>query len=135
MVDETRFTELEGRVAKLEAEVFSSASRPVMHKDDLRVFVERLKPKTHEERALYIGYYYEQIESKNNFSMKHIEDGYRKCKVKKYSNMPMLTKRLHEKRGWIIPDGQEGDTSLWTLTAEGEEHVKKALHNSGDDRK
>lgn len=135
MIDESRLDELEKRVSKLEVTIFSNADNPVIRRDDLRSFVESLKPKMHEERALYIAYYFEQSGGKNNFSMKDIEDGYEKCKVKKYSNMRMLAKRLHEERGWIMPAGQKDDITLWTLTADGENQVKKTLEkvkNFGD---
>jgi hypothetical protein len=123
---EQRVNELEDRVNALEQKLNKP---PQIQKDDLRSFVEEVNPSDHYERAVAIGYYLEHLEEQENFSSNDIEEGYDRCKEKKYSNTATLLRRIHENKGWIMKDEKDGNTTLWKTTGDGEDMVEEAMED------
>jgi len=117
----------EERISQLEDELSSHST--IKSTNSMREFVEKINPSNHEERALAIGYYLEHHDGQENFSMKDIEEGYRKCKRTPYSNMSMLSKQLREKREWIMEDDVDDEVKKFVITAGGEKYIEEVLGN------
>jgi hypothetical protein len=117
-----RVQQLEERVATIE-ERFESGDVPD-ERADLRTFVEQVDPSTHVERVVTIGYHLEIQQSRENFTLEDIENGYRTCKIQKPANTSDALANAEE-RGWLMRDGKDEHYQLWMLTREGEQHVKE----------
>jgi len=122
-----KIQELEDRISKLEKG--KDESKIEKKTNSMRDFVEKINPSNHEERSLAIAYYIEHFNGRENFTMKDIEDGYRDCKQKPYSNMSMLKNRLKNEKEWIMQYDEDEGVKTWVLTADGEDYIEEVLED------
>lgn len=123
---QSQVDQLEERITELEKRL--DGGETVEAEEDLRAFVESLGPSSHTERSLYIAYYMEKYRDEDTFTVEDIEEGYRECRVKSAGNMSDVLGRMEE-RDWLLRDGKQGRTQLWSLTATALNNVKEELNN------
>lgn len=122
---EDRVESLESRVAELESRLDAGAQPEA---ESLKEFVKQVEPEGHDEIALAIGYYLENVEGGQGFTASDIKDGYKRAKRQPYSNISVLLGRMKES-GDIMVFSSGSTKNTYTLTTEGEEKVEEVQNN------
>lgn len=121
-------TELEDRVESLETRVSELESRldagAEAEAESLKEFVKQIDPEGHDEVALAIGYYLENIEGNQGFTASDIKEGYKRAKRQPYSNISVLLGRMKD-NGNIMVFNSGSTKNTYTLTMEGEEKIEE----------
>lgn len=125
-VDELRdrVDQLEARVDELEDQAESGGL--VIEGTEMREFVNEKNPTSHIERATAIGYFLEQGEGYDSFTVNDIENGYVECKISLPANMSdVLAGAANRDDAWMMQIDEDADGRyLWTLTQDGEAAVE-----------
>ena len=125
-------TELEDRIESLETRVRELESRldagEEAKAESLKDFVKEVDPESHDEVALAIGYYFENIEKSQGFTASDIRDGYKRAKRQPYSNVSMLLGRMKDK-GYVMVSNSDSNKNNYTLTLKGEEKIEEVTNN------
>jgi len=121
-------TELKERVKSLEKRVSELESRldvgAEVEAESLKEFVKQVDPEGHDEVALAIGYYLENMEGNQSFAASDIKEGYKRAKRQPYSNFSVLLGRMKDK-GDIMVFNSGSTKNTYTLTLEGEEKIEE----------
>lgn len=121
-------TELEDKVESLESRVSELESRldagAEVEAESLKEFVKQVDPEGHDEVALAIGYYLENIEGSQGFTASDIKEGYKRAKRQPYSNISVLLGRMKD-NGDIMVFNSGSTKNTYTLTLEGEEKIEE----------
>lgn len=121
---------LNDRVSRLESKLDSDLEIET-DVQDLTQFLEDIDPDTHNERAVAIGFYLEQIEGKDSFSRSDIMKGYQNARVPLPANMSDVLANC-EKKNWMMQVGSDGQAKLRQLGQEGIELVKDEVSEKWD---
>lgn len=127
---EQKISEHEERLTELE-KAFDGQDGPEGQQKQISLaeLVQDVGPSTHQEKALAIGYHLECINGSENFTAEHVEDGYRRCKLKPPANIYDILANLASK-GLIMEDGEaEDNKTLWVLTRSGESEIEEVLNH------
>ena len=109
MVTEKEFQDLVSRVRNLEDHVFVKKEFSP-DKIPFPTFAKSIGPKTHEERAITIGYYVWKFENRN-FIYDDIISYCKKISWPTYTNSTVLIKQLKIK-AWIEENGKNSDGKI-----------------------
>lgn len=115
---------LRQRVQRLEERLQTHG--PPVDASELRSFVEGTHPSSHTERALAIGYYLDFYMGEDAFTVNDIDDGYTECRLQTPSNTSDVLGRA-EGNGWLLRTGSEGRTTLWRVSADGQDLIERKL--------
>ncbi|MFB6158687.1 MAG: hypothetical protein ABEJ95_03425 [Candidatus Nanohalobium sp.] len=118
---EDRVENLENRVRELESRLDAGAEAKA---ESLKEFVKQVDPEGHDEVALAIGYYLENIEGSQGFTASDIKEGYKRAKRQPYSNISVLLGRMKD-NGDIMVFNSGSTKNTYTLTLEGEEKIEE----------
>lgn len=117
--------ELKERVSRIESLLESEPER-ADEVQNLGDFLDEKNPSSHYERAIVIGYYLEQFEGQDSFTVNDIEDGYQTARISLPSNMSDVLGEC-ENRDWVMRVGTSGQTQLRSLTRDGINLVEDEL--------
>ena len=122
---EDRVESLENRISELESRLDAGAQAEA---ESLKEFVKQVEPEGHDEIALAIGYYLENIEGSQGFTASDIKEGYKRAKRQPYSNISVLLGRMKDS-GDIMVFSSGTTKNTYTLTTDGEEKVEEVQNN------
>lgn len=120
-------SDLRRRVQNLEERLQTGG--PPVDTSSLRSFVESTNPSSHTERALAIGYHVDFYMGEEAFTVNDIENGYTECRLQPPSNTSDVLGRA-EDNGWLLRAGSEGRTTLWRVSAEGQDLIERKLEQN-----
>lgn len=122
---EQEIAELKDRVSRIESLLEDEPERAEETKN-LAEFMDEKNPSTHNERAIVIGYYREQYEGQESFTVNDIETGYQTARISLPSNMSDVLAKCEAKE-WVMRVGKSGQTQQRQLTRDGISHVEDIL--------
>lgn len=122
---EQEIAELKDRVSRIESLLEGEPER-ADEVQTLADFIEEKNPSSHKERATVIGYYLEEFEGQDTFTVTDIEDGYRRARTSLPANMSDVLGDA-EDEDWVMRVGDSGQTKVRQLTGDGISHVEDNL--------
>lgn len=117
--------ELKERVSRIESLLEAEPER-AEEVQSLGDFLDEKQLSTHNERAVAIGFYLEEFEGQDSFTVNDIEDGYRTARIPLPANMSDVLAKC-EARDWVMHIGTSGQTKQWQLSNEGIRHFEDSL--------
>lgn len=119
--------DLDKRVTVLE-DIHQQSDTVQQTSNDLRTFVASHEASNHFEKALLIGYFYDQIEQSGGFSVSDIEDGYLESRMKLPANPRDTLTKCENEKGWMMKTGEtDGLADVRVLTDDGITYVEEVL--------
>jgi hypothetical protein len=115
---------LEERVTELERRL--NGTKSVDAEEGISEFVESVDASSHKERALAIGYYYEEYRDYENFTNSDIEEGYKESRIARPANIRDVLSKLNKKDKYLIKDDKDGNATQYRLSKKGQDWVKEA---------
>lgn len=129
---EQRLSELETRVAKLEAgSQVSSSDRGAspQKKISAKEFLMTKELKTEIQKTLVLGYYLEHVVGMASFNVEDLMSAFQAAKEKRPKNMNDAVNK-NVARGLLMEASERKDSKkAWVLTSTGEKHVKEELNS------
>ena len=121
-----KLEEYENRIANLERK-FQSKPESIKKPMSIKEFIISKNPKSPSQKVLVIGLYLEIHKGMKNFTVKDIEDGFRKAKEQRHINLSDLLYK-NAKKGFIAEsDNRKDRLKLWHVTTSGGDYVKTKL--------
>jgi hypothetical protein len=123
----TQLKNHEKRISKLETKPDEKSE--VSKKLSIREFFISKKPKTVVDKALLVGYYFENYQGFSSFNVGDVENGFRAAKEPVPSNInDMMNKNIH--KGFIMDAAEKKESKqAWVLTGRGLDYVGNDLKN------
>ncbi len=126
---EQRLSELEARIAKLEAGSSPSRGRSMtaQKKMSAKEFLMTKEFKTETQKTLVLGYYLEHVERIQSFNIDDLVSAFQAAKERRPKNMnDAVNKNII--RGFLMEAAEKKDSKkAWVLTSTGEKYVEGEL--------